>query len=61
MTTTLTIQNEQAEQFEHLLGQFDLLQNLRNIQEKSFHTHFIFNELNEEEETTLEALQNDLK
>lgn len=60
MRTIISIQNEQALQFEHTLEEFDFLNDVVNIREKSFFTDFIFEDLNEEDEITLEQLKKDL-
>tara|TARA_R110000803_G_scaffold79924_1_gene145653 strand:+ start:24 stop:233 length:210 start_codon:yes stop_codon:yes gene_type:complete len=60
MKTYISIQHEQAQQFELILEEFDFLNNINSIRERDFMTDFIFEGLNEEEETTLEQLKKDL-
>ena len=60
MRTFISIQHEQAQQFELILEEFDFLNNINSIRERDFMTDFIFEGLNEEEETTLEQLKKDL-
>ena len=61
MKTFISVENKDALQFEHTLEEFDLLRDVVDIQERDFMTDFIFEDLNEEEETTLEQLKNDLE
>lgn len=60
MRTFISIQNEQALQFEHTLEEFGFLTHDLNIRERDFRTDFIFEDLNEEELETLEQLKKDL-
>jgi hypothetical protein len=60
MRTFISVENHKALQFEHTLEEFDLLIDCLNIRERDFMTDFIFEDLNEEEEATLEQLKNDL-
>ena len=60
MRTFISVENHKAQQFEHSLEEFDFLNDVVNIRERDFMTDFIFEDLNEEEETTLEQLKNDL-
>ena len=60
METFISVENKDAWQFERSLDEFDLLRDVVNIRERDFMTDFIFEDLNEEEETTLEQLKNDL-
>jgi hypothetical protein len=60
MRTFITVENEQAEQFEQSLREFDLIHDVKEIQERDFRTNFIFEDLNEQEEATLEALKSEL-
>jgi len=60
METFISVENKDAWQFEQTLEEFDLLRDVVNIRERDFMTDFIFEDLNEEEETTLEQLKNDL-
>lgn len=60
MKTYISIPNEQATQYENTLEEFDFLDDVISIRERDFMTDFIFENLNEEEETTLEQLKNDL-
>jgi hypothetical protein len=60
MRTYISIENAQAMQFEHTLEEFDFLNDIIDIRERDFMTDFIFEDLNEEELTTLDQLKNDL-
>lgn len=60
MRTYITVTNEQASLFEHTLEEFDFRNDVVHIRQRDFMTDFIFEDLNEEELTTLEQLQNDL-
>jgi hypothetical protein len=60
MRTYISIQNEQAFEFTILLDEFDFLNDAVNIRERDFMTDFIFEDLSDEEEITLEQLKNDL-
>jgi hypothetical protein len=60
MKTFITVENEQAEQFEQSLREFNLIHDVKEIQERDFRTDFIFEDLNEQEEETLEALKSEL-
>jgi hypothetical protein len=60
MKTYIAIENHQAEQFEQVLEEFDFLNEVIAIRERDFMTDFIFEDLNEEEEETLEQLKSDL-
>ena len=52
--TTFTISNENASRFEWFLEQFDLLCNLVSVQEFDWRTHFIFEDLNDQEVSWIE-------
>jgi len=58
MRTYITVPNEISMKFEHALEEYDLLYDVVNIRERDFMTDFIFEDLNDEEETTLEQLKN---
>ncbi len=63
MKTTFTVSNEQALDLEMAFHEFlsrDLLDAIENITEKSFHTHFVFNDLSDEEEFTIQNLIDNL-
>ena len=61
MRTYITVTNEQASLFEHTLEEFEITEDyVVHIRQRDFMTDFIFEDLNEEELTTLEQLQNDL-
>ena len=60
MTTFISVENHKAAQFENTLEEFDFLNDISHIRERDFMTDFIFEDLNEEEEATLEQLKNDL-
>ena len=60
MRTFISVENHKATQFENTLEEFDLLNDVINIRERDFMTDFIFEDLSEEEETTLEQLKNGL-
>jgi hypothetical protein len=59
MKTTFTIENEKALELEltfHQLLSDDLLEALDSVKEHDFNTRFIFNDLNDEEVSTIENL-----
>ena len=60
MRTFISIENHKATQFENTLEEFDFLQEVKTIRERDFMTDFIFEDLTQEEEDTLENLKNDL-
>jgi|TARA_B110000444_G_C18466566_1_gene422730 hypothetical protein len=60
MRTYISIQNEQVLEFEILLDEYDFLNDVVNIRERDFITDFIFEDLGDEEEITLEQLKKDL-
>jgi len=60
MRTYISVENHKATQFENVLEEFDLLVDVQSVRERDFMTDFIFEDLNEEEEQTLEQLKNDL-
>jgi|TARA_S200002703_G_C3587376_1_gene180396 hypothetical protein len=60
MRTYISIQNEQVLEFEILLDEYDFLNDVVNIRERDFMTDFIFEDLGDEEEITLEQLKKDL-
>ena len=60
MRTYISIQNEQVLEFEILLDEYEYLNDVVNIRERDFMTNFIFEDLGDEEEITLEQLKKDL-
>lgn len=60
MRTFITIENEKAEQFEQSLIEFNLIHDVKEVVERDFRTDFIFEDLSEEDEGTLEALKSEL-
>lgn len=60
MKTFCIIDNTKAEQFENLIDEFDLLEECTNIKERDFNTIFTFENINDEQLTTIEALEKDL-
>lgn len=60
MKTTFTIQTELAEQFEQEIIKADFEEAIHSIREGDFHTHFIFEDLNDEEFELLELIEKEL-
>jgi len=60
MRTFISIENHKAEQFEQALEKFNFLNDIESIRERDFMTDFIFEDLNDEEEETLEAIKSEM-
>lgn len=60
MKTYISLENELSEQFENVLNEFDFLDQVSQVRERDFMTDYIFEDITEEEEETLETLKNEL-